>query len=191
MACSMLLGLPLPLSVTQILYINLATDGLPALALSVDPPEKDLLRPPPRNPHTGIFTRPVVILMAVGGCWLAAVSLTFFVLALQNGITLQEAMAMTFVLIVLIEFFKAYNFRSDRQSVFRRPFANRWLNLAVAWELLLLAAIVYVPFFHPLFGSFALTLKDLGLIVLLASKVVPVLETAKWMARRGWFGVMP
>ncbi len=55
---------------------------------------------------------------------------------------------MTFVSLVLIQFFKAYNFRSDRHSVLHRPFANRWLNLAIVWELALLLVVVYVPFLH-------------------------------------------
>ena len=62
-----LLGLPLPLTAVQILYVNLATDGLPALALAVDPPEADLMKRRPRNPCTSIFTRPVVTLMVIGG----------------------------------------------------------------------------------------------------------------------------
>jgi Ca2+-transporting ATPase len=73
MAGATLLGLPLPLETVQILYINLATDGLPALALAVDPPEADLMRRKPRNPRTGIFTRPVVVLMGIGGLWSAVV----------------------------------------------------------------------------------------------------------------------
>ena len=95
---------------------------------------------------------------------------------------------MTFVSLVLIQFFNAYNCRSDRLSVFRRPFANRWLNMAVAWELLLLVVIVYVPFFQRPFGTFSLTPADWMLTVVLAFSIVPVLEAVKWMARRGWFG---
>ena len=77
MAGASLLGLPLPLTAVQILYINLATDGLPALALSVDPPETDLMQRQPRNPRSGIFTRPVISLMLVGGVWLALANLGF------------------------------------------------------------------------------------------------------------------
>ena len=63
---------------------------------------------------------------------------------------------MTFVSLVLIQFFNAYNCRSDRLSVFRRTFANRWLNMAVGWEVLLLVIIMYVPFFQRAFGTFSL-----------------------------------
>ena len=188
MAGATLAGLPLPLSAVQILYVNLATDGLPALALAVDPPEEDLMRRPPRDPSIGIFTRPVVLLMLVGGLWSTIVNLGLFVWALNSGRSVQEAMTMTFVSLVLIQFFKAYNFRSDRHSVLRRPFANKWLNLAIIWELVLLALIVYVPVLERTFGTFGLTLRDWLIIIALAFTVSPVLEFAKWIERRGWFG---
>jgi len=190
MAGATLLGLPLPLTAVQILYVNLATDGLPALALSVDPPEPDMMRRPPRNPRTGIFTRPVVTLMTLGGIWSAIVNLSLFTWALNSGRSVAEAMTMTFVSLVLIQFFKAYNFRSDRHSVLDRPFANKWLNLAILWELLLLNAVVYLPFLHKPFGTFSLPLIDWAIVIAAAFTISPVLELAKWMERRGWFGPM-
>ena len=190
MAWAMLLNLPLPLSAVQILYVNLATDGLPALALSIDPPESDLMHRPPRNPRTGIFTRPVVTLMTVGGLWSALVNLGLFTWALNSGRSIEEAMTMAFVSLVLIQFFKAYNFRSDRNSVLNRPFANKWLNLAIVWELLLLTLIVYLPFLNGAFGTFSLPVVDWLIVIGLAFTVSPVLELAKWMERRGWFGKM-
>ena len=183
-----LLGLPLPLSAVQILYINLATDGLPALALSVDPPEKDLMRRKPRNPRTGIFTRPVVTMMVVGGLWSAVVNLGLFAWLLDSGRSPKEAMAMIFVTLILIEFLKAYNFRSERHSVFDHPFSNRWLNRAILWELTLLILVLYVPFLQLLFGTFSLTSMDWVLVGCLALTVLPVLELAKGMIRRGYFG---
>ena len=188
MAGAALLGLPLPLTAVQILYVNLATDGLPALALAVDPPEKDLMKRKPRNPSTGIFTRPVVTLMLVGGLWSTLINLGLFVWAQNSGRSLEEAMTMTFVSLVLIQFFKAYNFRSDRLSVLDQPFANQWLNLAVGWELVLLVLIIYVPFLHEAFSTYALPLVDWLIVFGLAFSVMPVLEIAKWMERRGWFG---
>ncbi|WP_298819208.1 cation-translocating P-type ATPase [Chloroflexus sp.] len=184
MAGATLAGLPLPLTAVQILYVNLATDGLPALALAVDPPDDDLMRQPPRDPRRGIFTRPVVGLMLIGGLWSALVNLSLFVWALQSGRGMIEAMTMTFVSLVLIQFFKAYNFRSDHLSVFHRPFANRWLNLAIVWELLLLAGVVYLPFLHEPFGTFPLTINDWLIVALVALTIVPVLEIAKWILRQ-------
>ncbi len=188
MAGATLAGLPLPLTAVQILYVNLATDGLPALALAVDPPESDLMRRSPRNPRIGIFTRPVVTLMSVGGIWSTIVNLALFVWAMQSGRSATEAMTMTFVSLVLIQFFKAYNFRSDRLSVLHKPFANKWLNIAILWELLLLGLIIYLPALHKPFSTFSLTLVDWAIIIGISLTVSPILELAKWMERRGWFG---
>jgi Ca2+-transporting ATPase len=183
-----LLGLPLPLTAVQILYVNLATDGLPALALAVDPPEEDLMRRPPRNRRTGIFTRPVIVLMVIGGLWSMTVNLLLFHWLLSTGRSLVEAMAMIFVLLVMIEFFKAYNFRSDRVSALQRPFANLWLNIAILAELGLLVVIIYLPFFQYLLGTASMGAADWLLVVGLAGTITPVLDLTKWLARRGWLG---
>ena len=184
MAGAALLGLPLPLTAVQILYVNLATDGLPALALAVDPPERDLMQRPPRDPRTGIFTRPVVTLMLVGGLWSMIVNLGLFVWTLNSGRSLAQAVTMTFVSLVLIQFLKAYNFRSDRLSVLNRPFANRWLNLAIVWELMLLAVVVYLPWLQAPFGTSSLTGPDLLIVGAVAATILPVMEIAKALLRR-------
>lgn len=190
MAGATLLGIPMPLTAVQILYVNLATDGLPALALSVDPPEHDLMHRKPRDPRTGIFTRPIIILMVVGGLWSALVNLSIFSWALNSGRSLEQAITMTFVSLVLIQFFKAYNFRSDQHSVLTKPFANKWLNLAILWEIVLLVLVIYLPVLHDAFGTFYLPLLDWVFVLALALTIVPVLELAKFMVRRGWFGKM-
>jgi Ca2+-transporting ATPase len=188
MAGATFAGLPLPLSAVQILYVNLATDGLPALALAVDPPAEDLMRRPPRQRQVGVFTRPVVALMLIGGVWSAMVNLSLFAWALHSGRSVEHAMTMTFTALVLTEFFKAYNFRSDRHSVVRRPFANTWLNLAILWESVLLVLVVHLPLLRLAFGTRSLALTEWVLAVCIAFSVSPVLEVAKWMERRGWFG---
>ena len=184
LAGSVIAGLPMPLTAVQILYVNLATDGLPALALSVDPPERDLMQRPPRDPRAGIFTRPMTAMLLTAGLWSAAVNIYLFTSQLRAGRPLEEAMAMTFVALVLIQFFNAYCCRSDHATVLDRPFANRWLNLAVVWELALLVAIAYVPFFQRAFGTFALTTSDWLLTAGLAFSIVPVLELVKALTRR-------
>jgi Ca2+-transporting ATPase len=188
MAGAALAGLPLPLTAVQILYVNLATDGLPALALAVDPPDSDLMQRKPRDPRGGVFNTPLVILLLTGGFWSALVNISLFSWLLHSGRPLAEAMAMTFVSLVLIQFFKAYNYRSDRYSVLRRPFANRWLNMAVAWELALLVVVIYVPFLQGPFGTFAMSWSDWALTVTLALTIVPVLESVKWLERHGYLG---
>lgn len=188
MACASLAGAPLPLSAVQILYVNLATDGLPALALALDPEENDIMKRKPRDPSSGIFTRPVVILMLVGGLWSTIVNFGLFIWAIQSGRSKEEAMTMTFVSLVLIQFFKAYNFRSDRESVLKTPFANKWLNYAIAWELAMLCMVIYIPFFRKLFGVFCLNMNDWIIIITLAFSVSPVLELFKWLERKGYLG---
>ncbi|HSN82401.1 MAG TPA: cation-translocating P-type ATPase [Polyangiales bacterium] len=191
MAGATLAGWPLPLTAVQILYVNLFTDGLPALALAVDPPEDDLMERPPRDANTGIFTRPVVVLMCLGGLWSTIVNLAVFHWAMEkDGYTIEHAMTLTFVSLVLIQFLKAYNFRSDRVSVWHRPFANKWLNLAILGEIAVLIFIVQFEPLHEAFGTFTLTQQDWLIVIGAALTIMPVLEIAKWLERRGWFGKM-
>jgi Ca2+-transporting ATPase len=188
MAGATVAGLPLPLTAVQLLYVNLATDGLPALALAVDPPEPDLMQRKPRDPRLGVFTKPLLIMLIAGGVWSAVANLGLFAWALQSGRPLDESVTMTFVSLVLIQFFNAYSYRSSRLSVFHRPFANRWLNLSIVWETILLTIIVYVPWFHGPFRTYSLSTTDWVIVLAVALTIVPVLEIAKWMQRRGWFG---
>jgi Ca2+-transporting ATPase len=188
MAGASLAGLPLPLSAVQILYINLATDGLPALALALDPPEDDLMSQPPRNSRTGIFTPSVLRLIAAGGLWSAIVNLSIFAGALWLKYPAAQAMTLTFVSLVLMEFFKAYGYRSDHQHVLHRPFVNKWLNLAIGWEIILLLLILYVPFLQHAFGTTPFGLVEWLVVIFLAHTILPVLELVKWLERRGTFG---
>jgi Ca2+-transporting ATPase len=188
MAAAALVGLPLPLSAAQILYVNLATDGLPALALGADPHDDDLMRRRPRGPGRGILTRALLALIAAGGLWSAAINLAVFAGALASGREASEARTLTFVSLILIQLVKAYHFRSDRDSVLRSPLANRWLDLAVLWEVGLLCAVVHVPFLQRALGTHPLELSEWLLVAGAALTVSPVLEAVKWLVRRGWLG---
>ncbi|NTW53824.1 MAG: cation-translocating P-type ATPase [Chlorobaculum sp.] len=185
MAGATLLGIPLPLTAVQILYVNLATDGLPALALAVDPAEPGIMQRPPNDPKKGIFSRSVLALMLAGGLWSTLVNLVLFEWSRHSGRSLSESMTMTFVSLVLIQFFKAYNFRSETEHVFRNTFSNRWLNLAILWELFMLAAIIYVPALTAPFSTFAMPPEDWLIVICGAFSVVPVIEAVKWLVRNG------
>lgn len=188
LATSALAGWPLPLTAVQILYVNLASDGLPALALAVDPHADDLMRRPPRDPRRSIFTRPVTGLIVVGGVWSGIVNLTLFNAAVGAGYSLERSRSMVLVSLVLIELFKAYNLRSDRDSVFRGMFRNTWLNLAVGWEFFLLLLVVNWSLLGSAIGTRRLGLEDWIQAVVVALTVFPVLEATKALIRRGWFG---
>lgn len=184
MVIASLVGLPLPLSAVQILYVNLATDGLPALALAMDPPSKDVMKKSPRKLNHGIFTRSVVSLMIIGGVWSALVNISLFAWALNVGKGLQESMTLVFVSLILIQFFKAYNFRSDKTSIFYRPFANTWLNAAIGWELVLLVLVIYVPFLQVPFKTYPLSYADWVVVIIASITIIPVIEIAKWFLRK-------
>ena len=184
-----LIGLPygaIPLIAIQILFVNLVTDGLPALALSVDPPDPDIMRRRPRTRGQGIFTKPVVILMTVGGIWSCLVNLGIFKWALDMDRGMLEAQCLTFLTLIVIQLFKAYNFRSDKHSVFKIGlFSNKWLNLAIISQLMLMVAIIYVPLFQEIFGTYALSAFDWVLVILLSGTIFPVLEISKGII--GWY----
>ena len=91
---------------------------------------------------------------------------------------------MSFATLGAIELIKAYNFRSDFRCVFYRPFKNRWLNLAIVWELALLLALLTLPWLTALFGLAALSSRDALRILLAAASIIPVLELTKWAIRQ-------
>ncbi len=128
LAGAVIAGLPMPLTAVQILYVNLATDGLPALALAVDPPEDDLMRRHPRNPRVGIFTRPVVLLLLTGGIWSAVANLALFVYFIAeraldrtcDGVALRVARPDPVLQRVQLQIGAAF----DRSSAVREPMAE-------------------------------------------------------------------
>lgn len=184
MGVAVLVGLPLPLTAVQILYVNLATDGLPALALAVDPPERDIMKQRPRDPSRSIFAGNVWKLMAIGGIWSALVNLGVFIWALEYDKSHTQAQGLVFVSLVLIQFLKAYNYRSDTQSVFKIGFfRNRWLNLAVFWEMMLLGLIIYLSFLQGPFNTHGLSATEWAVVLFAVFTIFPVLEISKRILR--------
>lgn len=183
-----LIGIPygvLPLIAIQILWVNLATDGLPALALSVDPPDPDLMSRRPRRRGESIFSRPVIGFLAGAGTWTALVSLLVFLWALSSGRSLIESQCMCFVTLILIQFFNAVNCRSEKHSIFRIGLlSNKWLLLAIAVSLSMTVMLVYVPFLQEVFHTYALSAVDWGIAVVSASSILVVVEIGKLISKR-------
>jgi Ca2+-transporting ATPase len=183
-----LFGLPagtIPLIAIQLLYVNLATDGLPAIALSVDPPDIDIMKQKPRPRKQTIFTMPIMRYLAGAGIWTAVVTLGVFLWAVDSGKNFLEAQSMCFVTLILIEFFNAFNCRSLEHSLFKiGPFANKWLLLAIGWECIMLGLIVYLPILQGPFNTYALTLTDWIIAVLSASTIFIGAEIYKLILSR-------
>jgi len=179
-----LMGLPLPLVTLQILWVNLTTDGLPAIALGVDPPEPDIMLRPPRDPKESVFTLPVKLLIGTVALLMTAGIIPVFASVLP-GEGLVKAQTMAFTMVTMFEMFNAFNCRSERHSIFEvGPFANRWLVLAVLSSILLQAAVIYIPFLQSIFGTAALSLADWLLITAISSSAFIVVEVGKWLVAR-------
>ena len=177
-------GGALPLIAIQILWVNLATDGLPAIALAVDPAAPDIMKRKPRPRNENIFVGPVGALVVLGGVWSAVVNLGIFVWALRDGKSLIEAQALVFMTLIVIQFFKSFNFRSDRLSIFEVGFLkNKWLILAVLVSFGMTLPLLYVPFLQDVFHTYPLPWLDWVIVILSSATIFIVLELGKLIIR--------
>lgn len=170
----------LPLLPAAILYLNLATDGLPALALGVAPPDPDIMKRPPRNPQESVFSWDVkaFIIRAV-----LIESPFFLYLFLRDLSDLTHARTQVFFLFIIIEFVIALNCRSLIYSVFKAP-PHKWLLIALAWEVALIAVLIQVPFVRESFGIMKPSFSDLALILGFGVIVFTIIEVTKVFLRK-------
>jgi Ca2+-transporting ATPase len=182
----------LPLLATQILWINLVTDGPPALALGVDPADDGLMLQPPRPAGEGVITARMWRGILFVGVIMAAGTLFVLDASMPGGLVagagdLRYGQTMAFMTLMLFQMFNVVNARSDERSAFVRLFTNRWLWGALAGSLVLQVLVVYVPFLQRAFGTVALTGRDWALCVAVASTVLWLREGSKLVARMGRF----
>jgi Ca2+-transporting ATPase len=169
----------LPLLPAAILYINLATDGLPALALGLSPPDRDIMRRPPRNPSESIFSRDVRALVLLGVLVECPIFLWIY---FANNSDIEGARTQIFLLFVLVELIIAMSFRSLRFSLFEAP-PHKWLWLAMGWELALLAVLIQFESVRETFGIRMPTWSDVGLALGISALVVAAIELTKAFLR--------
>jgi Ca2+-transporting ATPase len=178
-----------PLLATQILWINLVTDGAPALALGLDPADDKVMQQQPRPQGSGVITKPMWFGIALVGVIMAVGTLFILDFSLPGGFiagsgAMDYARTMAFTTLVLFQLFNVLNARSDSHSAFRRLFDNPWLWGALAFSLGLQFAVIYLPFLQRAFDTVALSLTDWGLCVLVGSSVLWLRELSKWITRR-------
>ncbi|RDW20814.1 calcium-translocating P-type ATPase, SERCA-type [Oceanobacillus arenosus] len=161
MLFAMLLALPLPLVPVQILWVNLVTDGLPAMALGLDKPENDVMKRAPRNPREGIFARGLGYKIVSRGILIGLVTLIAFMLSYQNNPdNIIYAQTIAFSTLVMAQLIHVFDCRSEHSVFSRNPFENIYLVFAVISSLLLLLVVIYWPPMQPVFHTMALSLKD-------------------------------
>lgn len=175
----------LPLLAVQILWINLITDGLPPMALSVEPPDRGLMKQKPRNVEEGLVTRREIAAgLGLGGL-ITLQALIILVWALDSGFSISKLQTLIFTLIVISLMFNAFNWRSDRYSVFSLGFfTNRSLVYAVLTTVLLQLMVIYVPFLQFAFRTVPLSLSEWGVILALASTTLISMEVVKHLNLR-------
>lgn len=176
------LGLPFPLLPIHILWVNLVTDGLPAITLGLEPAERNTMRRPPRPPTESLFAR---------GLWQHAVWVGLLMAVLTLGVQSTaigldwEWQTMTFTTLALLQLGHALAVRSERESFFRLGWrTNKPLVGAVALMLVIQLALVYVPAFQSIFETEALGVAELTVVLIVSTLVFVAVELEKWVLRR-------
>jgi Ca2+-transporting ATPase len=178
----------LPLLATQLLWINLVTDGAPALALGVDPADPGLMNELPRPRGEGVITRRMWGGIFLVGAIIAVGTLLVLDASLPGGLiegsgSMRYAQTMAFTTLVLFQLFTIFNARSDKRSAFAGMFANKWLWGAIALSLSMQIAVIYIPFLQQAFSTVSLTFKDWLLCAAVASSVLWLRELSKIVSR--------
>jgi Ca2+-transporting ATPase len=166
----------------HILWVNLLTDGLPALALSVEPPEGGLMKRPPRDPDEGILADGIAVHVVWVGLLMMAGCLWIFDHALSGGV--EHARTMCFMTLAFFQLWHVLAIRVEAASVIsRRFFANPWLLAAVGLSAGLMLAVLYVPALAGIFRVVPLSMTDLAMCVLVSSSVFVLVEAEKGARR--------
>jgi Ca2+-transporting ATPase len=182
-------GVVLPLLATQILWINLVTDGAPALALGLDPADPDVMNQQPRPRGEGVITRRMWIGIVFVGAIVAIGTLGILDSGLPGGLvpgngTLPYARTLAFTTLMLFQLFNVFNARSDERSALHGFFTNKWLWGAIVLSVLLHALVIYAPFLQRAFDTVGMSLGDWLRCSLVASSVLWLRELSKFWTRR-------
>lgn len=164
-----LVALPLPLLPIQILWVNLVTDGLPAMALGVDKSEPDIMKRPPRKPEESIFAGGLARKILIRGSIIGLGTLLVFVIGLWYGVGLLAARTMAFTTLVFSQLFHVFDCKSERRGIFEVGiFSNPFLVIAVMISAVMQISVIYLPFFQVIFKTTALDLWQWGVILVVA-----------------------
>lgn len=178
----------LPLLATQLLWVNLVTDGAPALALGVDPPAPGVMYQPPRPIAERVITRHMWFDIFFIGAVMATGTLLVLDASLPGGLmvgsgSMRYAQTMAFTTLMLFQLFNVLNARGEEQSAFKGLFTNQWLWAAIGLSLALQMAVIYTPFLQRAFSTVSLNFADWARCTMVASSVLWLRELSKVATR--------
>ncbi len=181
-------AIALPLLATHVLWVNLVTDGPPALALGVDPPDADVMQHGPRPYGEGVVTRAMWTSIVFVGVTMASGTLLVLDASLPGGLIegtgdIRYAQTMAFTTLVFFSLFTVFNARSEDRSAFAGLFSNGWLWTAVFASVLLQASVIYVPFLQQAFSTVALRTSDWLICGAVGSSALWLMEIKKLLVR--------
>lgn len=180
-----LLGLALPLLPIQILWINLVTDGLPGLALTSEPAEKDIMKRPPRPPGENLFAGGMIPQIIFTGALLATAVLLTQKWAAKNGYDHRTQQTMVFTLLCFMQLGNALSVRSVYHSILSSDFfKNTGMLITIGISIILQLLIVYLPALHPIFNTLSLDWKSMQMILLVTALGVMAIELIKVVRRK-------
>ncbi|MBN1044536.1 MULTISPECIES: calcium-translocating P-type ATPase, PMCA-type [unclassified Clostridium] len=169
--------LPNPLSPIQILLVNLATDGLPAIALGVDPADSDIMRQTPRAKNESIFARGLVEKIVVRGSLIGICTLLSFMIGRYYGMNLETCRTLALCTLVMSQLIHVFECRSERHSIFEiKLFTNPYLVGAVLISIIMITSVLYIPFFRGIFHTVALSFSQ-WLIVMFFSGIIALINS--------------
>ena len=161
-----LFTMPNPLIPIQILFVNLVTDGLPAIALGVDPPDNDIMRQQPRDKKEGIFARGLTEKILIRGSLIGICTLLAFMAGRYYGMDLKTCRTIALATLIMSQLFHVFECRSERHSIFEiKLFTNPYLVMAVGISIGMLISILYIPFLSGIFHTVPLMLKHWTLVL--------------------------
>jgi Ca2+-transporting ATPase len=179
----------LPLTPLMILWINLVTNGLPALALGVDPPDPTQMAEAPRKAGSGLLTTREYLGIAVVGVWMGGMALACYLWPWPGDDKTSAARAIAFSLLALSPLFHAFNCRSASASALvTKPLLSKPLLLAVAVSAGIHLMAILIPVLRPVFRTFTLSAYEWAVMLALSFSIIPVIELAKFLQRSGLVG---
>ncbi len=167
-----LFTLPNPMTPIQILFVNLATDGLPAIALGVDPADNDIMRQNPRDKKEGIFARGLTEKILVRGSLIGVCTLLSFMVGRYFRMNLDTCRTIALSTLVMSQLFHVFECRSERHSIFEiKLFTNPYLVGAVLVSILMLCSILYIPFLQGIFHTVPLMFKHWTIVLVFSGTI--------------------